>query len=179
MEIVFFNFGCPRIGVWNPWQIKARPTESMMDIGSTSQMERWQQLTLGAYILAPEQSPKFIATLESRHARVFHAPSFVVFAHSGAWLHFAALNAAGKSTLRRDIRIIRQGQCREVKEGDKTTLRDSHVNFHGVNGSTLLEVHFSPTWYSITEGEPIRKDCVYSEDKIKRVKILAGPPRVG
>ena len=132
-----------------------------MDIGSTSQMERWQQLTLGAYILAPEQSPKF------------------VFAHSGAWWHFAALNAAGNSTLRRDIRIIRQGQCREVKEGDKTTLRDSHVNFHGVNGSTLLEVHFSPTWYSITEGEPIRKDCVYSEDKIKRVKILAGPPRVG
>ena len=90
-----------------------------------------------------------------------------------------SMQTAGNSTLRRDIRIIRQGQCREVKEGDKTTLRDSHVNFHGVNGSTLLEVHFSPTWYSITEGEPIRKDCVYSEDKIKRVKILAGPPRVG
>ena len=127
-------------------------------------------------MLAPEQSPKFITTLESRHARVFLAPSLC---SQRRMMALRCSQTTGNSTLRRDIRIIRQGQCREVKEGDKTTLRDSHVNFHGVNGSTLLEVHFSPTWYSITEGEPIRKDCVYSEDKIKRVKILAGPPRVG
>ena len=44
----------------------------------------------------------------------------------------------------------------------------------GQERATLLEVHFSPVWYSITEHQPIEKDCVFSEDKIKRVKILAG-----
>ena len=46
--------------------------------------------------------------------------------------------------------------------------------FRHERGHTFLEVHFSPIWYSITEGQPIERNCVFSEDKIKRVKILAG-----
>ena len=42
---------------------------------------------------------RVIAVLESRHARVFHAPSFVVFVQSGEWLHFAALNANSRESL--------------------------------------------------------------------------------
>lgn len=81
------------------------------------------------------------------------------------------MQTAGNSTLRKR-RALWWGKCEEVKEGG--TIRDSHVNFEGTSGATLLEVHFSPVWYSITEHQPIAKDCVFSEDKIKRVKILAG-----
>ena len=84
-----------------------------------------------------------------------------------------SMQTAGNSTLRKK-RYLLVGKCREVKEGGTTTIQDNHVNFKGKNGATLLEVHFSPVWYSITGNQPIAKDCVVSEDKIKRVKILAG-----
>ena len=78
-----------------------------------------------------------------------------------------------RTPLRRRI-YVSQGKCQEVKERGSTKIRDNHVKFFGMNGATLLEVHFSPIWYSITEGQPIERNCVFSEDKIKRVKILAG-----
>ena len=41
-------------------------------------------------------------------------------------------------------------------------------------GATLLEVNFKPIWFTLTRPQPIERDCVISEDKIQRVKILAG-----
>ena len=61
-----------------------------------------------------------------------------------------SMQTAGNSTLRKR-RYLSLGKCREVKEGDKTTIRDNHVNFEGKKGATLLEVHFLPVWYSITD----------------------------
>ena len=54
------------------------------------------------------------------------------------------------------------------------TIRDNHVDFVGIYGATLLEVNFKPIWFTLTRPQPIERDCVISEDKIQRVKILAG-----
>eukprot|EP00434_Breviolum_minutum_P011269 symbB.v1.2.009942.t1/scaffold642.1/size177528/5 len=62
----------------------------------------------------------------------------------------------------------------EAAERQSGTIRDNHVDFVGIYGATLLEVHFKPIWFTLTHPQPIERDCVISEDKIQRVKILAG-----
>ena len=78
--------------------------------------------------------------------------------------------AAKNSTNRNYLQF---GKC-IITYKPEGTIRDNHVNFVGIYGATLLEVNFKPIWFSLTRPQPIERDCVISEDKIQRVKILAG-----
>ena len=57
----------------------------------------------------------------------------------------------------------KDGYCAEKAGDPGTTLWDNVLEFEGTKGATLYSVQFTPKWYALPPGQPIRKDCATSD----------------
>ena len=65
----------------------------------------------------------------------------------------------------------KDGYCTPVNETDGTKLWENVLEFEGTIGATLDSVSFTPYYYALPPGEPIRKECVTSTVRSDGTKL--------